>query len=121
MSFQREYVRCGKGCKGCPHGPYWYEYWREGKRTRKRYWGKHHPFADYTNESREHHPVYERAQMSDQVAREILTGNAAATNAACKRAFRQRIKAAHPDRGGTTEEARQLIAAWTWLKASAKL
>jgi hypothetical protein len=21
-------VRCGKGCSGCPHGPYWYGYYR---------------------------------------------------------------------------------------------
>lgn len=21
-------VRCGKGCGGCPHGPYWYGYYR---------------------------------------------------------------------------------------------
>jgi hypothetical protein len=21
-------IRCGKDCKGCPHGPYWYGYYR---------------------------------------------------------------------------------------------
>lgn len=21
-------IRCGKGCSGCPHGPYWYGYYR---------------------------------------------------------------------------------------------
>jgi hypothetical protein len=121
MSFQREYVRCGKGCRRCPHGPYWYEYWREGKRTRKRYWGKYHPFPDDTDERQQPHPVYERGKMSDHVAREILTGNAAASNEACRKAFRHEIKTAHPDRGGTSEQARRLIAAWSWLKASAKL
>jgi len=24
----RRLVRCGKGCQGCPHGPYWYGYYR---------------------------------------------------------------------------------------------
>ena len=42
--FQLEGVKCGKpGCKcasGHLHGPYWYEYFREGKRVRKRYHGK---------------------------------------------------------------------------------
>ena len=35
----REYVLCGK----CPHkhGPYWYAYWKEGNKSRKRYVGSH--------------------------------------------------------------------------------
>jgi len=46
MAFRLEYVRCGKPNCHCAtwspgHGPYWYEYWREGHRTRKRYVGKH--------------------------------------------------------------------------------
>ncbi len=36
-------VKCGKaGCKcaaGDLHGPYWYEYWREGGKVRKKYRG----------------------------------------------------------------------------------
>ena len=44
VSFRQELVRCGKpGCKTCPHGPYWYAYWREGGRVRSRYIGRHHP------------------------------------------------------------------------------
>jgi hypothetical protein len=34
-------VRCGKqGCTSCPHGPYWYAFWREDGRRRSRYVGK---------------------------------------------------------------------------------
>lgn len=41
VSFRQELVRCGKkGCTRCPHGPYWYAYWREGGRMRSRYVGK---------------------------------------------------------------------------------
>jgi hypothetical protein len=41
VTFRQEMVRCGKdGCTRCPHGPYWYAYWREGGRTRSRYVGK---------------------------------------------------------------------------------
>ena len=44
VSFRQEMVRCGKkGCTRCPHGPYWYAYWREGGRTRSRYVGKNLP------------------------------------------------------------------------------
>jgi hypothetical protein len=40
MTFRQERVSCGKNCKGCPHGPYWYGYWREGGKTRSKYIGK---------------------------------------------------------------------------------
>lgn len=37
-------VRCSKpSCTKCPHGPYWYAYWREGGRARSRYLGKRLP------------------------------------------------------------------------------
>ena len=41
VSYRLEEVRCGKrGCTRCPHGPYWYAYWREDGRLRSRYIGK---------------------------------------------------------------------------------
>jgi hypothetical protein len=44
VTFRQEMVRCGKdGCTRCPHGPYWYAYWREAGRTRSRYVGKELP------------------------------------------------------------------------------
>ena len=44
VTFRQEMVRCGKkGCTRCPHGPYWYAYWRERGRTRSRYVGKQLP------------------------------------------------------------------------------
>jgi len=44
LSYRQEEVRCGKsGCTRCPHGPYWYAYWKEDGRTRKRYIGRHLP------------------------------------------------------------------------------
>lgn len=49
VTYRQEYIRCGKAnCKKCRangtgHGPYWYAYWREGKRIRKEYIGKKNP------------------------------------------------------------------------------
>lgn len=44
VTYRREHVRCGKpGCKTCPHGPYWYAYYREGGKLRSRYIGKDLP------------------------------------------------------------------------------
>lgn len=47
VTYRQERVRCGReGCTRCPHGPYWYAYWREGGRLRSRYIGKHLPAQD---------------------------------------------------------------------------
>lgn len=44
VTYRQEDVRCGKqSCQACPHGPYWYGYWKEGGRTRKLYIGRHLP------------------------------------------------------------------------------
>ena len=41
VSYRQQHVRCGKAtCTRCPHGPYWYAYWREGDKVRSRYIGK---------------------------------------------------------------------------------
>jgi len=40
ITYRREEVRCGKAnCTRCPHGPYWYAYWREDGKLRSRYLG----------------------------------------------------------------------------------
>jgi hypothetical protein len=44
VTYRLQPVRCGKhGCTRCPHGPYWYAYWREEGRLRSRYIGKSLP------------------------------------------------------------------------------
>lgn len=40
VSYQLEKVACGKGCKGCPHGPYWYAYYRRNGKVASKYIGK---------------------------------------------------------------------------------
>lgn len=43
-TYRQEFVKCGRAnCTRCPHGPYWYAYWREGGRLRSRYIGKELP------------------------------------------------------------------------------
>lgn len=40
VTYQLEWILCGKkGCKRL-HGPYWYAYWKRGKRTLTKYIGK---------------------------------------------------------------------------------
>jgi hypothetical protein len=44
LRYRQDMVRCGRStCTRCPHGPYWYAYWKEDGRTRKRYIGRHLP------------------------------------------------------------------------------
>lgn len=43
VRYRQEHVRCGKDCGACPHGPYWYAYWKEGGRTRSQYIGRELP------------------------------------------------------------------------------
>ena len=37
ITYQWEKIRCGKNCKGCPHGPYLYAYWKESGKTKSKY------------------------------------------------------------------------------------
>ncbi len=44
VTYRLESVKCGKpGCTKCPHGPYWYAYWREEGKVRSRYIGPELP------------------------------------------------------------------------------
>lgn len=38
-----KWVKCGKGCKKCPHGPYYYLVYKEGGKTKWKYLGKVKP------------------------------------------------------------------------------
>ena len=39
VTYRTQSVRCGKDCAACPHGPYWYAFWKEGGRSRSQYIG----------------------------------------------------------------------------------
>ena len=44
VTYRLESVKCGReGCGACPHGPYWYAYFREDGRLRSRYIGRELP------------------------------------------------------------------------------
>jgi hypothetical protein len=46
VTYRLESVRCGKpNCKSCPHGPYWYAYFREEGKQKSRYIGRELPDA----------------------------------------------------------------------------
>jgi hypothetical protein len=37
---REEYVKCGRNCMMCPHGPYYYAYWKVERKLKKKYIGK---------------------------------------------------------------------------------
>ena len=43
VTYRQQEVRCGRDCTACPHGPYWYAFWKEGGRTRSQYIGNQLP------------------------------------------------------------------------------
>ena len=45
----KEYVKCGKwDCPRCEHGPYYYAYWKENGKLRKKYIGEYPPSVENT-------------------------------------------------------------------------
>ena len=43
VDYRQQFVRCGRDCAACPHGPYWYAYWKEEGRSRSQYIGRELP------------------------------------------------------------------------------
>lgn len=124
-TYRCEYVRCGKkGCKGCPHGPYWYAYWREDGRVRKRYHGKADPRVrkgahtrgeDIASDPRE--KMFCKREASLALALQILGWLTVPPKAIAEKHYKELCLANHPDRGGDTLELQYINAAWSYVKA----
>jgi hypothetical protein len=115
--FRSEYVRCGKdGCNTCPHGPYWYGYFRVGTRVHKRYFGKRDP-----RKGAQPHPwdvIFCAESASVRLACEILNLAESATYQPARRHWNRYVRTCHPDRGGNGQLWVWRSAAWSFLKAS---
>jgi hypothetical protein len=75
-TYRCEFVNCGKCKGGCAHGPYWYAYWKENGRLRKRYIGKLDPRPDAQNRA-------VPAVLPDDVYEAILKEETASYPVAC--------------------------------------
>jgi len=73
-SYQVEYISCGKKCKSCPHGPYWYRYQKQSGKTIKEYVGKFMAFQYGVEGAQE--------MMTRDPRRLILKGDTATPNLA---------------------------------------
>lgn len=129
-----EKIRCKKkGCNACPHGPYWYGYRKEGRRTLKKYFGKALPLEVIDDDlPPAPAPVFPEPtvwyirlaarlageKMSENVAREILCipRDWMITRLLLREAFNGRIRTWHPDRGGDVLAARLILEARDFLE-----
>ena len=72
VTYRRQEVRCGRPeCGACPHGPYWYAFWKEDGRSRSQYIGRELP-ADVRR-------LVEERERAAESAPEIASGIAAET------------------------------------------
>lgn len=129
-TFRAEYVRCGKpNCGSCPHGPYWYEYFREDGKLRKRYHGKVDPRkrsqgrggtagGQTSPKPHSHDRIFCNRTASVDLACEILGLTGREGMADARRLYGRLIMVHHPDRGGDRDVCARITAAWSYLKAA---
>lgn len=120
FTYRSEYIRCGKaGCRKCPHGPYWYAYWKESGKTRKKYCGKTRPVEEPAEQPAElgdrRDDIFDSRRASMGLAWEIIGMERSTDQASVKRRFRELMLKHHPDRGGDEKEAKRISAAWSYL------
>lgn len=124
MSFQSEWVKCGNPrCRSCPHGPYWYEYWREGKTVKKRYHGRNRPGAGQGNATAAPPEVkWYEAMLTEKTAslklalRILELPGLPKTRSDLTKAYRKKMLVCHPDRGGDHLFAQCVNAAYSYCK-----
>jgi hypothetical protein len=104
---------------GLGHGPYWYEYWREGKRTRKRYWGRRRPRpSDFRSDEARDPRTYDRSRMQRSEDLALLgLSSADYDGVELRRAYRRAASEHHPDRGGSNEHLKRINAAYARLRS----
>lgn len=122
-TFRQEYVRCGKStCKTCPHGPYWYEYWREGARVRKRYVGRTRPGGQAAEPRvavlKEWEAINCKRTASMGLACRILGIDVTQEKRVAYSLWAKIAMQHHPDRGGDEALFKLYNAAWSYYRAS---
>ena len=127
MHFRQEYIRCGKSTCWCAsgrkrkgkagHGPYWYGYYYERGKLKKRYFGKQLPGSGRKTKREPKRSAFDRWH----IPRRWTDGDAFRVLGVTKRkdakaAYRKLIAKHHPDRGGDEAKAKAINLAWAHLR-----
>jgi DnaJ domain len=115
-TYRSEWVRCGKKCSGCPHGPYWYRYFREEGKLKKEYIGRERtdlPDPPALPDWRE--PMRSDRTATPGLAYRILGLQSSAGQAKVKARYRELAFANHPDRGGDSTDMSYINLAYSYL------
>lgn len=122
--FRCKWVKCGKaGCRSCPHGPYWYERWRDDEsKCHERYKGKGDPREDAEEPAvtppqppHPHDAIFDSRQSSRQLALEIMGAPSDILIGGLKTLYRRLMLLHHPDRGGEEIVCKRIICAYEYL------
>ncbi len=121
-TFRHEKVKCGKpGFKRCPHGPYWYAYWKVNGTTKKRYVGKKDPRVSnpepaQVEKAHPHDAIFGRRTGTLALACEILGFRQDISFAEARTKARKLLQDLHPDRGGDQRRFKHVNEAWSFLR-----
>jgi len=113
-----EWIKCGKpSCGSCPHGPYWYGYFRIDGKLRKKYYGKNPPGKVKADPDKpdEREKIFARATASAALAWQILGLPEGTSQKQAKLKFRELSFENHPDRGGEERTYKYITCAWSYL------
>lgn len=123
VTYRCQYVRCCKPrCKTCPHGPYWYGFWKENGRTRSTYYGKKDPRPPpprrvEASELDAWRRIFDRRKATLELAQKIIGLGVIYDEDDATKAYRKRCLEWHPDRQGDAELMQMANAAWSYLRA----
>lgn len=118
-TLRSEWVRCGKNCSRCPHGPYWYAYWRVNGKLHKRYLGKGRPEDGWNPELATPSPfdaIFSSREATPELAFRILGMQPTTCFSDVRHQYRSMMPHHHPDMGGDERVAKWINCAFSYLK-----
>ena len=117
-TYRCEWVRCCKpSCGSCPHGPYWYGYYREGKRVRKHYYGRCIPPGVSLPKKKVdwREGIFSSSTATAALAFRILGIDADSSYSATKARYKVLVKESHPDLGNGETDFKFFSCAYSYL------
>lgn len=123
VAYRCQYIRCGKAnCKACPHGPYWYSFYRVNGKMKSEYHGKADPRIQQERDKPANRvdpldAIFNRSTVSIDLACQILGLPAIREREDSKKRYLHLVRLHHPDVGGDVATFQRIEAAWSFVKS----